>query len=1190
LSGTSGTSGSSGVAGTSGTSGSSGTGTSGTSGSSGIAGTSGTSGTGTAITLTDGTTTINNVDKITFSGATVTDSGNGDVIVTITGGTGGGTDGSSGSSGSNGTDGSSGTSGVNGTSGTSGINGTSGTSGTDGTSGINGSDGTDGSSGTSGTDGTSGTSGVGTSGTSGTSGVGTSGSSGTSGYAGYEGHLAIWKYSGNTNTALDPGAGYFNLDSAAWGTSTTSISLDNVAYSPNTNFSAYLDSLTIGTILKLVKVGDASTFKLLKIDLVSPLDSGFENYTVSQLSSGGTDPNDNDEFLIIPLGIPGLTGTAGTSGSNGTDGSSGTSGSSGSNGTDGSSGTSGSNGTDGSSGTSGSNGTDGSSGISGVDGTDGSSGSNGTDGSSGSSGSNGTDGSSGSNGTDGSSGTSGSDGAIGTSGSDGSSGTSGDSLFALTGSNWYTNNDIIIDGKLTINELIVSSSVTNMTVQYSSGSSNFGDSQTDTHSITGSLLVTGSITLKGNQEITGSEVLLNSPDGSVSNKYALSVSQSIHAENINVGVPTSNPWQSSLNGSYFNNFNENTDVSEILRFVAGLLSSSAPDAAPNTKTYSSYTTVPNNSTTGTTTVGSIPLDSSNSTITYLQSKGFATTGSTIFSGISPIYTNSGYYETYTSVAGGSTIVSSSFDSQLFGLGTLSSGTPTSFKVSGSFTFKFKDNSSKTDTATSSSQALITQTGAGTTSGVTLAKINTANPAVIPAAYQDGKYVTVFSPAIYNAGATAISGSGYYHVTSSIAIASGSSAYTTPQTRSTEIFYAPLTTISTNIPAQTPTFSGVSVNAISAVSRSLSGAPYLSSATYTISGSVLGLFNPLYYAGTGIATITDSDALVTESGGVLTVSTAGGTIQTANAVYDSTGVTVRSTGTVPYETDIVKVYTTSSFAPTASDENINQTGLGTTSFSLQINGLNKGGSTTTNTSTVSYHTAGAFGQPSASGSLAYYGRTQTGDTATNSGASNSEPFLGENNRIQLSDNILSFTGTAWDTTFGLYNLGAKDLQVKPGFLVKPGGTYGYWLTNPSDTSDYKYYVRKVTTNAGVKLTMTLNMGTALVNWDSTTSNSVSCLILFESTKSGLYTPPRFFDPSNALTNLGTITANTDGTNPFGSSIYVNRCNTSSVSSNTYTIPLISADGMILNATYTNIYVIVRYKGDPTPITSITTTFS
>jgi len=966
-----------------------------------------------------------------------------------------------------------------GTSGTSGIDGTSGTSGVAGTSGTSGTAGSSGSSGSSGVAGTSGTSGVGTSGSSGssgtgsllsviqsggstysaisgitfsgvtisdqgsgnitvsiaggTSGTGGSGTSGTSGIAGYEGHLGIWKYSGNTNTSLDPGVGYFNLDSPSWGTSTTSISLDNVAHSPNQDFSAYLDGLTIGTILKLVKVGDSTVFKLLKIDVVLPYNTGFENYTVSQLSGGGLDPSDNDQFLIIPLGIPGLTGTAGTSGS---------------------------------------------------------------------------------------------------------SGSSGDTIFGLTGSYYATNQNIQITGSVA--------------------------------------------------------TLMKSPDGATDAKYALAISQSIHANNINVGVPTSNDWGSNLNGSYFNNFNKNTDVSEILRFVAGLLSSSAPDAAPNTRTYSTATKNIVNSTVGsvsTTVPGSVPQSSTNTTITYLNDKGFANTGQPLFSGIT-VNTNASYGHTFTSQAAGSTIISSSFNTELFGLGQLSSGTPTNFRVSGSFNFKFKDNSLKTDTATSSSNHLVTQTGAGNTGGVYLAKINTANSAVIPAAYQDGYYASTFSPTIYNGGATSISGSGYYHITSSISISSGSATtYTTPVTSTTEVFYAPLSTIATNVPAQTPTFSGVSVNGITAVSRSLSGAPYLSSATYTISGSVLGLFNPLFYAGTGIATITDSDGLVSELGGVLTVSTLGGTVQTPNAVYDSTGVTARSTGTVPYETDIVKVYTTSSFVPLTTNENINQTGLGTTSFSLYINGLNKAGSTTTNTSTVSYHTAGAFGQPVASGSLAYYGTAQGADTATNSQvSSNSEPFLGENYRIQLTDNILSFTGTAWDTTFGLYNLGVKDLQVKPGFLVKPGGTYGYWLTNPSAASDYKYYVRKFTTNAGVKGSMTLNMGATLVNWEATTSNSVSCLVLFESTKSGLFTPPKFFDPSNVLTNLGTITANTDGTNPFGSDIQVSRCNGTTVSSTTYNIILQSGDGMLLNATYTNIYVIVRYKGDPTPITSITTTFS
>jgi hypothetical protein len=728
----------------------------------------------------------------------------------------------------------------------------------------------------------------------------------------------------------------------------------------------------------------------------------------------------------------------------------------------------------------------------------------------------------------------------------------------------------------------LSSSITILSSSFSASITNLQD--TNIWQPTGSFYGTSQ-----NIKIIGSGSLLNSPDGAVTGKYALEVSQSIHAANINVGIPTSNNWKTSLEGSYFNNFDKNTDVSEILRFVAGLLSSSAPDASPNTKGYGSYTKNNVNTTTGTVTVGSIPQNSTNTTITYLQGKGFATTGSTIFSGVTPIYTQTNYGHTFTSVSSGTTIVSSSVDSQLFGLGTLSSGTPTSLKVSGSFTFKFKNNSSKTDTSTSGSQSLITQTGAGTTSGVSLARINTANNAVIPPAYQDGKFATVFSPSLYGASSD-VSSSGYYHISSSISIASGSSAFTTPIDSYTEVFYAPLSTISTNVPAQTPTFSGVSVNAISAVSRSLSGAPYLSSATYTISGSILGLFNPLYYAGTGIATITDSDSLVTESGGVLTVSTAGGTIQTANAVYDSTGVTARGTGTVPYETDIVKVYTTSSFSPGVSDENINQTGLGTTSFSLQINGLNKAGSTTTNTSTVSYHTAGNFGQPSASGSLEYYGRPQTGDTAT----ALVESFTGEGYRLVVDNNILSFSGTSWTTSFSLYNLGTIDLQVKPGYLVKPGGTYGYWLTNPSNASDYKYYIRKFSTT-GTKSLMTINLGQVLVGWDATTNNSVSVGILFESSKS---TSPyvtssraRIYDPSKTLANfVSTISGNTDGQNPFGSSIDLYGNSGGSLSSTTYTIPIRNADGMYINATYDEIYVIVKYKGDPTPITGITVAFS
>jgi len=124
-------------------------------------------------------------------------------------------------------------------------------------------------------------------------------------------------------------------------------------------------------------------------------------------------------------------------------------------------------------------------------------------------------------------------------------------------------------------------------------------------------------------------------------------------------------------------------------------------------------------------------------------------------------------------------------------------------------------------------------------------------------------------------------------------------------------------------------------------------------------------------------------------------------------------------------------------------------------------------------------------------------------------------------------------------------------------------------------------------------MTLNLGQALVNWGTTTNNAIGALILFESSGTNVYGAgnARLFDPSDLLTNfVASKTANSDGQNPFGSAFQLYGNTGGSLSSTTYTIPLRNGDGMALNATYTNIYVIVRYKGDPTPVTSITTTFS
>jgi len=82
-------------------------------------------------------------------------------------------------------------------------------------------------------------------------------------------------------------------------------------------------------------------------------------------------------------------------------------------------------------------------------------------------------------------------------------------------------------------------------------------------------------------EITGSVNL----SGSITAISAPTSSTTITANNITNGYPTSNLWGSNLEGSYFNNFDNTSHISEILRFMSGVLSHSldVADAAPNTK-------------------------------------------------------------------------------------------------------------------------------------------------------------------------------------------------------------------------------------------------------------------------------------------------------------------------------------------------------------------------------------------------------------------------------------------------------------------------------------------------------------------------------------------------------------------------------------------------------------------------------
>jgi hypothetical protein len=709
---------------------------------------------------------------------------------------------------------------------------------------------------------------------------------------------------------------------------------------------------------------------------------------------------------------------------------------------------------------------------------------------------------------------------------------------------------------------------------------------------TSSLQVTGS-TLEPSPIPSGNPT---STDGS--NKYALVTSQSVWHYNANVGVPTSNAWGSTgLGGSYFENFDHNSDISEVLRFISGLLSSSAPNAAPNTKTYANIVEDIDNTTAGVIPEGSVPVDPSDTIVRYLTGSGFATEGERLFSpsGVdvdlrSSIKGNSAYHISYNSVDGGSTTVTSSADEELFGLG----GKGLDFKVSGSNNYRFSNNASNTQTAVSRSSEILTNSTADSTSdGLTRATINTANPAVIPTAFQDGKFVDVFQANLYNDGVSLSTKEsiGYYELSASIAIETGSGGYTSAKTAVERILYSPLTnasigngTISINTP-----FS----ESVSAVSRSLSGAPYLRNATWQYSSSISGLFEPLYREDNSVASVTDDLAIITMSaatGHDITLSTNGGTIGTNNVVFPVGGGTTRFS-TTPHETDIVRFSGSAELeAGEGGLTNITQTGISPESFTLTTAGKNRNNTVTDRSDSVELFVSGAFGQTAESGSMAYYGYVQGHDEGSLTGTQ--EKFSGETYRIQINDNLLSGSYGNGDyfatASFGVNNLAKYDLQVKPGFLVAPGGSNGYWINqHPTTTGGYKYYARAFQISSGVKTNLKLDVGQALKKWTET-GNGIAAAVMFESAQAGTsvggfsaLTRPKLYDFATLSGgDPGSNQATSDQLNPFSINIDIGGNQFGSLSSTEYTMPLKLDLNQVLASSgadvYTNFIILIRYR--------------
>ena len=739
------------------------------------------------------------------------------------------------------------------------------------------------------------------------------------------------------------------------------------------------------------------------------------------------------------------------------------------------------------------------------------------------------------------------------------------------------------------------------------------------HKFIGNQTISGSVFLTGSNHISGT-IKVNS-------EGVYSSSTAIFTNNITNGYPTSNPWGTNLAGSYFNNFDNTTNVSEILRFMSGVISHSldVADASANTKTFASVDTNESNLG-GTDTVdGYLPqsYDSSNATMLYLYTKDWVNEGAQIFQGITQYHDNGGtYFIDFDSNSGGSTSVSSSVDTELFGMGGLSSGGANAFKVRVSATQSFSDTGSvstptaASNTFTTQSRLDLTNSTFSTTDGITLTKIATNVPAVIPAAFQDGKFIDIGGTSQssgslsrkYHATKglfTSVSSSGYYRFHDlKVGMASGSGNYQFVDGATKTHFWAPIDQISTDIGTNTLSIAQVTQSYLTATSRSLSGTPYLVGATYHVSASVRGLFSPMYAASSTL--VDDSIGSVgvgsVAGSGIDDVSTSGGTIQTANAVFASDSGSVRATSAIPTRTDVVRFNATYTLSG-ASDDNIQQSATFTDStFTVGVRARNRASSRSTlDTSTIFYHTASSFSQPASSGSLGVYQRAQGYDGGALTGTT--ELFTGEDFRIQLNNDVLGFNGDAFTSTYDVGRtatrlIGEHDLQVKPGFLVEPGGTFRYWYPANYGSGSFKYYIRRFQTS-GTKSSMTVNLNNStLVNWKATTDDRVACALLFKSSASGSGTNSelsraRIYDPSETTANLisSSVAHQTDfHLNPFTDALDLYGNTGGSISSNTYTVPIRNADGMFLDSNDNELYVIVRYAGDPTPLDDITLTFS
>lgn len=692
----------------------------------------------------------------------------------------------------------------------------------------------------------------------------------------------------------------------------------------------------------------------------------------------------------------------------------------------------------------------------------------------------------------------------------------------------------------------------------------------------------------------------------LADNYAFIVSQSAYFDNHNVGHPNNLKWGTNLDGSIFNSYNATTDVSEILRTLVGLISSShsslVASPSPLATTYNGYRAEAEGFPSTTTAFDNIrlPQNFSEDNAIYLNHKGFNNgAGDTILGQVTGDvrYDEDNSYGVQIDLRNSAFSYGGEFDA---GLNT------TPLTLFADVTQSFSDNQTinnpneTSNTFTTQSNFTYAVNIGENTNGIVVTEIATGNPTVIPPQYKKATGTDISLQASrVNGGIsyTNISSSGYYKyhgIKAGIATSSNATradviglSLANPITQTSvnaSYFFTPLQTADLT---DTAASFNVSIAPFALTSRSLSGAPYANALAYEAIVTASNVFNPFYRNNdTVLGSSVDSTGLTFTGADETALITNLGTINSLN-IY--TGDTLQSLGNVPDINSTIRYKEYPITAGPADSTNITETGISDTSFIYRVTTTNFLGADTPDDTTVTYHTAGDFNQPVASGSLAYFISSNGSDSSTTI----REQFKGEAYRRQIS-NSTTLT-TAWDSGSRLTLGDGGDLQVKPGYLVNPehnntvsGAGKGYWYpTTGFSTSHYKWYLREFTiASATATLGITLYNGyeNDLVTWDNTTINKFSIGLIFENQLNlvgSTYDRLRVYDIEKGTGAHSLNNQSQGNNNPFSDNIDVFGSFagfSENLSTDKITLNLASAAGQVIGAG-DKVWILIRYKGAP-----------